>query len=96
MQERLVWEGRGGLPHELVTHQLRQYDQYEFGLELMLTEGRAVTGLYHRWWILSLGYSAQGTPSDAEVSEARGTLLQGALKLREQAEQQQLCLTEQR
>lgn len=34
--------------------------------------------------------------SDDEVAEAGGSLLQGALKLREQAEQQQLCLTEHR
>lgn len=48
MQERVVWEGRAGLPHELVTHQLRQYDQYEFGMELMPTESKTVMGLYHR------------------------------------------------
>lgn len=55
MQERMVWKGRGGLPHKLVTHQLRQYDQYEFRMGSMLTEGKAVPGLYHRWWILGLG-----------------------------------------
>lgn len=59
MQERLVWEGRGGLPHKLVTHQLRQYDQYEFGMGLMLTESKAVTGLYHRWWILGLAWETR-------------------------------------
>lgn len=55
MQERLVWEGRGGLLHKLVTHQLRLHGQCAFGMGLMLTEDKAVTGLYHRWSILGLG-----------------------------------------
>lgn len=66
MRDSLVWEGRGGLPHKLVTHQLRQYDQYEFGMGLMLTEGTAVTGLYPRWWILGWG-NPEGLPSVHQV-----------------------------
>lgn len=37
-------------------------------------------------WLGKHGGSAQGTPSDAEVAEAGGTLLYGPLKMREQAE----------
>lgn len=52
MQEMLVWEGSGGLPHKLVKHWYGlcsdRFEQHEFGTESILTEGEAVTALYHR------------------------------------------------
>lgn len=52
MQEMPVLEGSGGLPYKLVKCWYRLHsdrpDRYEFGTELILTEGKAVTALYCR------------------------------------------------
>jgi len=52
MQEMPVWEGSGGLPHKLVKHWYGScadgFEQCEFGMESILTEGKAIAALYHR------------------------------------------------
>lgn len=52
MQEMLFWEGSGGLPHRLIKLWYGwcsdRFDQYEFGMESLLTEGKAVTAAFHR------------------------------------------------
>lgn len=52
MQEMPVWEGSGELPCKLVKHGYGlcsdRFDQYEFGMASILTEGKAVTALYDR------------------------------------------------